>query len=204
MTLQACCGPVSTEEPPVFPFAGSFPPNGHIFYRDDYDQLYEVTWETLQVGDDFLLDFTVITKQPYVWGEPNQGFVKDRTVYRRGICTVWRYIIGPHDDGYIILAEGMSQIICTFQTSFNCVENPQDNFVHHVDSYVCATVKNLVSCGPRFSDPDNPGDVPVAFGHFNTAGEIEADPGTQLFQFVSVWDQDDDLTSICEPTGATS
>ena len=203
--VGACCGPVPPSEVTVpFPFAGSFPPNGHIFYRDDYGQLYEVVWETIRFGEDFLLDFTVITKQPYVWGEIDQGFVANRVVFRRGICTTWRFIIGPHDDGYEIVAEGMSQIICVFQSTFNCETQPKDEFVHHLDSMVCDEIENRVACGSRFVDPVDPGDVIVLFQDIDTAGDPVDIPGSQPFQFVNVWAQDDILTAVCDDTGVTS
>lgn len=196
--LQACCGPQPPSiDPPIFPFADSFPPSGHTFYRDDYRTLYEVTWETVSFGGDFLIDFTVITKQPYVWNEIDQGSIQNKIVYRRGICTTWRFIIGPHEDGYEIVAEGTSQVICTYQDTFNCEQNPADEFAHHLDSYVCDEVENIVTCGPRFTDPEDPGEAPVIFQVVTAGGNVVLTPNTQPFQFVNVWGQDDNLTAVC-------
>lgn len=202
MTPQACHGPAPPSAAvPVFPFEGSFPPTGDLLYRDDYGMLYEVMWETIQFSNYFLLDFTVTTKQPYVWGEEDQGFIKDRVVFRRGICTTWRTIIALVGDGYEVVAEGSSQVICTYQDTFKCETGPQDHFEHHVDSYVCSSIENRVACGSRFVDIEEPGDVPVIFQDVDTSGDLVDTPGTQPFQFVNVWAQDDDLTAICDTTG---
>ena len=45
------------------------PATGSIFFRDDYGTLYWTEWETLNVDGTNIVDYTTITKMPYVWGD---------------------------------------------------------------------------------------------------------------------------------------
>jgi hypothetical protein len=47
----------------------SLPPSGSFVFQDNYDIIYEVSWTTTASG----FDITIITKQPRVWGQPDQG-----------------------------------------------------------------------------------------------------------------------------------
>ena len=180
----------------------SFPASGDIFYRDDYQQLYEVIWETVSIDGSEVLDFTTIIKQPYVWGEAAQGYIKNKVVYRRGVCTTIRQIFQSGVDGYVILAEGMSQIICVFPTTFSGDAVPSDRFEHHVDSAVSDFLEHEVTCGPRYSDPEDLNDNPIVFADVDAGGNIVHIVGKQTFQFVNIWDQDDNIYSYdCDGTG---
>jgi hypothetical protein len=180
----------------------SFPDSGSTFYEDDYNTLYEVIWETVNLDGVEVLDFTTIIKQPYVWGEEAQGFIRNKVVYRRGICTTIRQIFTPSSGGYVILAEGMSQIICIFPTTFSGDEVPTDIFEFHVDSAVSDFFEHEITCGPRFSDPDDVGASPIVFADVGASGNLVQISGKQTFQFVNVWDQDDNIfTYDCDGTG---
>lgn len=180
----------------------SFPDSGSLFYRDSYGVLYEVIWETVNLNGTEILDFTTIIKQPHVWGEAAQGFIRNRIVYRRGICTTIRQIFVPSGSGYTILAEGMSQIICVFPTTFNGDEVPVDNFEFHADSAVSDFFEHEITCGPRFSDPEDIGPYPIVFANVDASGNIVHILGKQTFQFVNVWDQDDNIYPYdCVGTG---
>jgi len=182
----------------------SFPDSGSLFYKDDYDMLYEVIWETVNLDGTEVLDFTTITKQPYVWGEDPQGFIRNKIVYRRGICTTIRQIFSPSGNGYTILAEGMSQIICVFPTTFSGDEVPEDIFEHHTDSAVNDFLEYEITCGPRFSDPEDVNANPIVFPYVGASGNIIHIPGNQTFQFVNVWDQNDNIYPYdCEGTGTS-
>ena len=180
----------------------SFPDSGTLFYRDDYDQLYEMIWETVIIDGAEYLDFTTIIKQPYVWGEPDQGFIKDKVVHRRGICTTIRQVFVSSPSGYTILAEGMAQIICVFPTTFSGDDVPEDQFEFHTDSAVSDFLEQEITCGPRFSDPEDIGGNSILFPQVNASGNIVHIPGSQTFQFVNVWKQDDNIYPYdCTGTG---
>jgi hypothetical protein len=176
-----------------------FPESGSIFYKDSYGQLYTVGWETNIVDGQEFLDFTTIVKIPYVWGEEDQGFIKNRQVFRNGICMTQRQIFAITDDGYEIVAEGESSFLCLVQTTFNCGDEPSDPFKYHLDSYVCDEVQALVTCGPRFTDPELPENY-VAFDEVAVTGGTSTLPGRQPFQFVDVWGNDEDLDAFCDLT----
>ena len=183
----------------------SFSESGSLFYKDDYAQLYEVIWETVSLDGLTALDFTTIIKQPYVWGELDQGFIKNRVVYRRGVCTTVRQIFVTSSDGYTILAEGMSQIICVFPTTFYGDDVPQDQFEFHANNAVSDFIEYGISCGPRFSDPDDSTANPIVFADVGASGNIIHISGKQTFQFVNVWDQDDNIYAYdCDGTGTGS
>ena len=179
------------------------PPSGSIFYRDDYGTLYTVEWETTDYEGVELLDFTTIIKQPYVPGEEPSGEIIDRQVFRRGVCTIQRQIFAMTEDGYVVVAEGESQTICNIQTTFRCAAGPTDPFLYHLDSYVCDEVTSVVTCGPRFTDPDEPDDDHVRFPDVAADGSVIYDPLEQPFQFVDVWANEEDLISVCEPETGT-
>ena len=180
----------------------SFPESGSLFYEDDYAQLYEVIWETVELDGYEALDFTTIIKQPYVWGEEAQGFIKNRVVYRRGVCTTIRQIFITSGSGYTILAEGMSQIICVFPTTFRGDDVPQDQFEYHVDNAVSDFLEYGITCGPRYSDTEDESAYPIVFADVDAGGNIVHISGKQTFQFVNVWDQDDNIYSHdCVGTG---
>lgn len=184
----------------------AFPQTGHLFYKDEYDTLYEVTWETIEHEGIQLYDFTTAIKQPHVWGQADSGYIKNRVVYRRGICTVIRQVLAPTIDGYAIVAEGTSQLICTFPTTFSGDETPSDPFVIHLDSMVSEEVEHRVMCGPRFNDPEEPagsggtvGGSPIVWVDVDAGGNIIPYPGKQTFQWVDVWGNDESIPAFACP-----
>ena len=175
--------------------------SGHILFKDDYCQIYDITWDTISSDLGDLIDMTTIVMQPYVWNEEDQGFIKDRTVFRRGICTTIRQVIAEDDDGFTILSEGIAQIICVFRTSFACVEKPFDPFAFHLDSDVCDDIVFVIDCGPRWADPEEENDECVEWLDIaDTSGDVFLDPNIQPFEWVNVWGNDEILTSNCDPT----
>lgn len=133
-----------------------------------------------------IYDFTTTIKQPSVWGQPDQGYVKDRQVFRRGVCSTIRQIIQPTTDGYLILAEGESQTICFFQATFNCAQQPSDIFLYHLNFSIPDSCTPLVTIGPRFAatPTDN-----IVFADVAPDGSIIPPVGTDIdmFDFVDVW-----------------
>lgn len=164
----------------------TMPADGSLFYRDAYNVLYWIQWSTAVVDGAIIYDFTTTTKQPSVWGQPDQGYVKDRQVFRRGICSTLRQIIQPTADGYLILAEGESQTVCYFQTTFNCIEQPSDVFQYHLDHNISDFCTPVITEGSRFAGTptDN-----IVFADVAPDGSIIPPIGTDIdmFDFVNVW-----------------
>ncbi len=171
-------------------------PSGNIFYKDDYGTIYEIEWSTVETSYGSIMDTTTITKQPFVWAEAGSGYIEDKAVYRNGICTTERLVVKILDDGYEVLAEGSTQEKCTFQTTFPCTPKPSDPFLHHLDYEVCDCDSIIVSCGTRWSDPDNSDDDIVLWSDVETDGTISYIANSQPFLWIDVWSSNDE-TSVC-------
>lgn len=173
----------------------SLPSSGSFTFQDDYGVIYEVEWDTTASG----LDITTITKQPRIWGETGDGFRDGNVLFRRGLISSHRQIIRSDPDGYVIVSEGTSQQVGYYQSNFPCGPLPTDPFCYHLDCALADEIEALAACGPRWTDPENPDDDIVAWGTvMETAGDVEA-VSQQLFQWVDVWGNDDDLVSTCPP-----
>lgn len=171
----------------------SFPDNGQLLYKDEYDTVYESYWETINVEGIDLLDFTSIVKTPFVWGQPQEGYVKDKQVFRKGVCITTRQIMALTTDGYEIISEGSSCVICVFSTTFKCIDGPRDIFKYHFDNAICDDTACVASFGPRYSDVD---DEDVIFADLDEDGLILDSTGHQLLQFIDVWSNDENVISV--------
>lgn len=129
------------------------PDTGNIFYQDEYSTIFDVAWETTNGN----LDITSIVSQPFVWGQPPRGYVRNNKVFRWGLVTVTRQVIRVFDGGYEIVAEGVSQYYDYVQTNFICELTPYDNFLYHLNCGISDNVETLVSDGLQYTDPDVPG-----------------------------------------------
>lgn len=162
-------------------------PSGNIFYQDEYSQFYKVNWET--VGD--VIDITTTTQQPHVWGEPDEGFVKNGILFRKGIITIHRQILSILSDGYIIVAEGVSQYVDYIQMNYPCGPTPSDPFVFHLDCAVQDEVPVKVLEGPHWADPTDPDDVDAIWGDLNPDGssleEVTMTEGADILSWTDVW-----------------
>lgn len=158
-------------------------PSGHIFYEDEYNVKYEVQWET--VGKS--IDLTSIVQQPYVWGEEPSGFIKNGILYRKGIITIHRQILQLMVDGYIIIAEGTSQVIDFIQMNFKCERGPFDAFKYHLNSAISDDAFIKVSDGPRWADPSDVGDNDIIWCDIEPDGSFVESTGSTSLQWVDVW-----------------
>lgn len=155
-------------------------PTGHIFFQDEYRTQYRLDWETIGGS----IDFTSTMFQPFVWGEPDQGYINDGTVYRRGVVTVERQILRLTATGYEVIAEGSSQYISTEPTNYPCQESFGDPFTYHLDRPASDEVGAVVTVGPRWADYDDPDAV---WGDLDSSGDpVEVTGGTPL-EFIDVW-----------------
>lgn len=155
--------------------------SGTIFFQDEYGQLYDVHWTTINGN----LDITSIVSQPYVWGEPPRGYVRNHRVFRYGIVSVTRQVIHVLPFGYEIIAEGTSQYYDFIQTNFICETTPSDNFLYHINCAVCDDIETRVSDGLQYTDPD------VSYSD-SVWGDVEPD-GTPIIgtppalEWMDVW-----------------
>lgn len=132
--------------------ATAIPDSGSKFYRDDWGTLYLTEWTSSVVDGVKIFDFSSIIKQPYVWNEIDQGYIKNKHVFRRGIVTYKRSIIECFDDGYNVKSEGFEQKIEYFDTTFPCHPVPTDNFSNHLNEIVTDECTTLVTSGSCWVD----------------------------------------------------
>jgi hypothetical protein len=162
-------------------------PTGHVFYEDTWTQKYEVYWET--IGG--IIDITSIVQQPYIWGEEQQNFVKNGILYRKGIVTIHRQALRAYEDGYIIIAEGISQFNDFIQMNFPCEPGPSDPFVYHLNCSLLDEVSIKILEGPHWGDPSDPDDIDVIWGDLNPDGspveDLTGTGGLDILEWVDVW-----------------
>lgn len=160
-------------------------PSGNIFFQDEWEQFYEVMWET--IGD--TIDITSIIKQPYVWGAVPEGFVKNGVLYKKGIITTTRQVIRTFNGGYTIVAEGTSQIVDYIQMNYPCGGGPSDRFKYHLDHSISDEIDMVATDGPHWADPSESDDV--VWGDLNNDGSPANDlTGTyadNVLQWIDVW-----------------
>lgn len=162
-------------------------PTGHIFYEDEWLQKYEVQWET--IGG--VIDITSIVQQPYVWGEEPDGIVKNGILYRRGIITIHRQALQLLSNGYVIVAEGISQFCDLIQMNFPCEKGPSDVFKYHLNCFVLDEIPVKISEGSHWADPTDPDDIDTIWGDLNLDGspveELTGTGGLDILQWTDVW-----------------
>lgn len=161
-------------------------PTGHVFYKDPYDQLYDVRWETVNG----LIDITTEIHQPHVWGEVPNGYIKNGVLFRSGIVTIKRQILRIFDGGYEIIAEGASQVHDFIQMNFPCTTGPVDNFIFHLDHYIADKTVFKITGGPRWADPADPGDSEVVWGAVNpdgSPGDSTSTDNIVSLEWMDVW-----------------
>jgi hypothetical protein len=161
--------------------------SGNIFTKDEYDQFYDINWETVR-GD---LDITTVTKTPYVWGEVPSGFIRNGILFRRGIISVQRQIIRVLDNGYEIIAEGASQYEDYIQMNFPCEEGPSDPFAYHVNCGIIDEPILRVTDGSRWADPDESGDSDAIWGDLeddgSPVGDLTGTGGLNILEWIDIW-----------------
>lgn len=163
------------------------PDSGEIFYKDHYGQIYLSEWSTT----DDVTDITTTIKQPYIWGEDQDAFVKDGVLYRLGIVTTIRQLLRIFDGGYEIIADGSDQSTEYIQMNFPCQTGPQDKFAYHLDHLVTNDTEFIMTEGPRWADVDSEEDEEAVWGHVNSDGSV-SDPTmtgeTTPLKWIDVWE----------------
>lgn len=162
-------------------------PTGHIFYEDDYTQKYEVQWTT----DNGVVDITTITQQPFIWGQQDQARIENGILYRKGVVTIHRQAIELLNDGYVIIAEGISQFDDFIQMNFPCEQGPVDDFKYHLNCSLVDQVDQKVLEGPHWADPNDPEDLDVVWGDLESDGspvdELTGTGGLDILHWIDVW-----------------
>ncbi|MHA2401366.1 MAG: hypothetical protein ACXADH_00125 [Candidatus Kariarchaeaceae archaeon] len=164
------------------------PETGQILYEDEYKTKYDIQWETVNGT----LDITTITSMPYVWGEEASGKVENRILYRQGVITVHRQALRQLADGYIIVAEGVSQYCDLIQMNYKCETPPSDPFQYHLNNFIQDEVAEKVVEGPHWADPDDPDDADAVWGDLNADGspveDLTGTGGLDILSWIDVWD----------------
>lgn len=160
-------------------------PSGNIFYQDEYGTQYQSVWRTVGTA----IDITTITRIPYVWGQAPEGYYQRTALFRKGIITTHRQVLEIYDDGYAIIAEGTSQEVDFFQTTFPCGSGPTDPFAHHLDCAVSDEIEMRTTEGPHWADPDDEDDMDAIWAVLDINGDVV--PGTSTedpLEWIDVWE----------------
>lgn len=154
-------------------------PSGSIFYQDEYEQFYNVDWETING----LIDITTIIKQPYVWNEEPDAFIRNGILFRKGLVIVERQIIKMTDEGYEIIAEGSSNIVDYIQMNFPCGGGPSDTFKYHYNCAISDEIILKISDGSHWSDVTEDSNYSI-WGMVNPDGSVST---TDSLEWIDVW-----------------
>lgn len=179
---------------------GNFPPSGTYFYVDPYGIINEGTFEV----SGSRMDITLTTKDPRVWGETPQGFIREGRVWRKGVITTCRQILDVSDPLHlVVVASGCQQRVDFFQTTFLCNDKrPSDPFLYHVDMGIVDSVEIDINCGPAWS-----GSIYDVWPNLfvDSAGNITYDSaGHQPIEWVHPWFNSETLTTVCPAPGSGS
>lgn len=123
--------------------SGMLPPSGEFLFVDSYGIVHEASFEL----NGSRIDITYTTRDPRVWGEAPTGSIKNNRVFRRGTVTTCRTISEipdpiPNQPQFAkILADGCTQELATFQSTFGCGDKlPVEPFAYHLE---CGLVDEL-------------------------------------------------------------
>jgi hypothetical protein len=138
----------------------SIPSSGSFKYKDSYDVVYEASWQTT----DDVIDITFINKDPRIPGQPDDGYVKDNRIFRKGIITESRKLIRYNNTTSYIEYEGSRQYIDYFQINSICNDDKfEDPFSYHINCSTHDTVDFIVTSGPRWIDPEESTTGPIVW-----------------------------------------
>jgi hypothetical protein len=159
---------------------------GSLFYVDSYGIQYRLDWETTEVSGQHLLDVTTAVYDPRIPRRIPEGRRERNALFRRGICTTIRQIIRLDSSGYVIVAEGFSQLLCLFPVTFLCTDGPTDPFLYHLGCALSDSPEVAISVGPRLADPETAADAEAQFSDLAPDGSFVPLAATAL-EFVDVW-----------------
>lgn len=157
---------------------------GSVFYQDEYEQIYRISWFTSNA----LIDFTTIIETPYVWGKSRTGYKDGTSLFRHGIVTVTRQVIRPLVGGYEIIAEGVAQYEDDIKVNYKCGEVPTDNFKYHLNHILEDIIECAVTDGISWYDPFNPNvTVWPDVGLLGTEDDVNPSDTEYLLTWMDVW-----------------
>lgn len=161
-------------------------PNGEIFYKDEYDTQYKVSWNT----KNSIIDMTTYILDPFTY-TTQEAKVVNRVLYRKGIITVIRQAIKPTTEGYVIIAEGSDQYEDFIQMNYPCGNGPKDTFLYHFNSAVSSDINIKITEGSRWADVDDPDDEYAIWPDIDSSGNIIPLSITgetiHSLEFIDVW-----------------
>ena len=146
-----------------------YPPHGSFSYKDDYDTIYEIQWESIpdKTRPVTFLDFVTVIKEPRRWGVSNKkGRISQRQLYYDATISVIRQVFAKSSEGIALIAEGAEQSLDEFQASFLCGRPFTDPFINKCDTPIVDHVSGIVNVGPAWAD------------EFATVGSEWVDPDT--------------------------
>lgn len=177
------------------------PVTGSYRYKDEYETIHEGSW----VLSNSVLDLTVMIKQPYIWGQEPEGYIKNKILYRKGIITVTHYVYKQVGDVWELQAQGSEQYVDFIQMNPGCGDTQfVDNFCYHFYCNIVDNVDSTVVCGSRWTDVD---DLQVEWpslsvDSFGVVDGYTVPDGIQPFLWVDVWGNNDSLVHVC-PSGTS-
>jgi hypothetical protein len=134
-----------------------FPPNGSFSYKDTYDVIYDVMWDTVSQansGVDYV-DFVTVKKDPRIPGKADHdGSVRGKQLYFTGLITTTRLLYNVGTTSSVLVASGEEQIEGEYQDSFLCGNNFVNPFTNDLNHSITDDVEALVTQGPHWNDPD--------------------------------------------------
>jgi phage tail P2-like protein len=172
-----------------------FPPSGEFFFVDSAFIVHEGSFEV----NGSSIDITYTTRDPRVWNETQQGYVKNNKVFRRGVVTTCRQIVQTTSTSTNanVLAGGCVQKIDVFQTTFGCGDKlPNDPFAFHLECGILDDIEFEIICGPGWSSGDTMWCELIVDG----SGDTVLDSSGQCLYWVDPWSNAETIITRC-PTG---
>ncbi len=179
--------------------SADWPDKGSLFFQDAYGIITEVVW----ISDENEIDILWSKKDPRIPGEPDQGFVDNWVVYRKGIITVERaiyerVIVGNQRTYATVSYELLESRIDYFRTTWQCETAPTDPFTYHLDCSLTDPLHVKIDCGGRWGDPSDADDDNVGWPEVDGSLPVGFD---ELFYWVNGWGNEDAGLGGCPGTG---
>lgn len=161
-------------------------PSGNTVYQDPYGTIFETRWTTS--GD--LVNITTITRDPRIWGQEPQGYVKNHTVFRMGMITTIRQTLRALPDiggrtKYEKIAETVSHATDYIQTNFPVGPAPKNNFKYSLNNWMQDWFEFEVTDGQRWIG--DPNDSDITWGIVNPDGSVDNPVGSEALQWIDIW-----------------
>ena len=147
----------------------AFPSKGSFSYKDEYDIVYEINWDTIPDRRNKALsyiDFLTIIKDPRIWGKTDRKrkYI-GRELHYEGTISTTRLVFTKTPDRIWLSAEGAEQVVGQFQVSYLCNSPYTDPSVYKLDNSITEQPEGVVKSGPAWASAEG-----------DTSSSIWADP----------------------------